>query len=367
MKYPLIKVDVGEAELAEIKRVLESGYIAQGPTTRRYSEEFAAFTGARHASAVSSCTAGLHLSIVVLNIGEGDEVIVPSFTYPATANVVELERARTVFADIDLQTFNIDVNALEELITEKTKAIMPVHEFGLSADMGPLMKLAEKHGLRVIEDAAPSIGTYYGKKHVGTIGDFGCFSSHPRKILTTGEGGMVTTENEALYLKIESLKSHGIVPGNLMEFERYGFNYRMSDILAAVGLAQLKKLKSTLAKRRELALNYTTLLEGTEGIRPPVEMNYGNHTFQSYVTLLNDGIDRDKVIALLKEKEIQTQIGTFAVHSLPPYRNHEADCPNALTAYKQTLTLPLYNELVESDQEFIVKELRKAIENARRS
>ncbi|VVB68329.1 UDP-4-amino-4-deoxy-L-arabinose--oxoglutarate aminotransferase [Candidatus Norongarragalina meridionalis] len=357
---PLIKPEVGEEEIEAIRAVFQSGHIAQGPTTKKFEGLFAQYVGAKHASATTSCTAALHLSVCALGIGRGDEVIVPSFTFPASANAVALQGATPVFCDIDVKTFNVDVKSAESVVTERTKAIMPIHLFGQSADMGGVMRFAKKHNLRVIEDAANSMGTFYEKKHVGTIGDFGCFSFHPRKILTTGEGGMLTAEDDALAAMAASLKDHGKDETGT-KFVRAGFNYRMSDILAAIGIVQLNKLDATIKRRKQLAERYSQLLEGASGITPPHHPAYTNHTYQSYVLLLDDGIDRDAVIRKTKEKGVQTQIGTYAVHLQLAYLKKGESIPNAERADRQALTLPMYGAMTDADQQLVVKTLKEAL------
>lgn len=360
---PLIKPDAGEEEASAVKRVFETGFLAQGPTTKRFEQEFAEKIGVKHASATTSCTAALQLAVASLGIGGGEEVIIPSFTFPASANAVAREGAKPVFCDIDLGSYNIDASKVEELITERTTAVMPVHLFGQSVDMDPLMALAEKHGLRVIEDAACAVGTLYKEKHVGGFGDFGCFSFHPRKVLTTGEGGMITTNDDSLSEIASSLKDHGkTFREGKMLFGRRGFNYRLSDVLAAIGLTQLNKLDSTIKRRQELAGRYTELLEDVEDVVPPAQTPYGNHTFQSYVLLIEKKGVRDKIIALLKEKGIETQIGTYAVHLQPAYSNEKTFLPNSEHAFQNTLTLPLYTQMTETEQETVVTELKNALE-----
>src|SRR5262249_25152874 len=232
-----------EDEISEIRGVLDSGYLTQGPKVAEFERLVAGSVGTRYAFATTSATTALHLSLVALDVGPGDEVLVPDFTFPATANVAIQQGARPVLVDIDLETFTIDVNDLAEKITPRSRAIIPVHTFGLSADMGPILELADVHGLAVVEDAACAIGaTYYGKP-VGGLAETGCFSFHPRKVITTGEGGMITTGDDLLAEKIQLLRNHGGVRREgRFTFEASGYNYRMSDILAAVGVAQMRKL-----------------------------------------------------------------------------------------------------------------------------
>ena len=223
-------------EIEEIKKVLSTGYLTQGPKTAEFEKKVADLIGCRHAFAMSSCTTALHLALVVLGIKEGDEVLVADFTFPATANVVVQQGATPILVDIDLNTFTMNVNDMKRKMTNKTKAIIPVHAFGCSADMDPIMKLANQYGIPVIEDAACAIGTTYYGRYCGNLGTIGCFSFHPRKVITTGEGGMITTNDDELAERIHLLRNHGGVrSGRWYTYEAAGFNYRMSDIQGAVG------------------------------------------------------------------------------------------------------------------------------------
>ena len=246
MKVPIARTHLTEKDFNIIRKPLESGWVVQGPYVDEFENKWNEYTGSKHSIAVTSCTTALHLSLAALGLKPNDEVIVPAFTWISTANVVEHLNAKVVFCDIDLKTFNIDVNQIEEKISPKTKAIIPVHLFGLSVHMGPILDIAQKYNLWVVEDAACGFGARYNGKHVGTFGDTGCFSFHPRKAITTGEGGMITTNDDELAEKMRSIRDHGAAmsdfqrhhgakPYLLAEHPYAGYNYRMTDIQASLG------------------------------------------------------------------------------------------------------------------------------------
>ncbi len=357
-----------EDELREIRGVLDSGYLTQGPKVAEFERSVACCVGTKYAFATTSATTALHLSLVALDVGPGDEVLVPDFTFPATANVVIQRGARPVLVDIDLETFTIDVDDLAEKITPRSKAVIPVHAFGLSADMNPIRELTQRRGLAVVEDAACALGaTYYGKP-CGSLAATGCFSFHPRKVITTGEGGMITTDDDLLAEKVRLLRNHGGAPREgRFTFEAAGYNYRMSDILAAVGVAQMRKLGVIIGRKRELAAQLTERLEGIGCAKAPREPEWGGHIYQSYVIRLDDRIDRDQVIGLMRRRGIETTLGTYALHAQPffarQYNCRPGDLPNSYRAYRQSLTVPLYPPMDELDLERITRTLRWAAES----
>ncbi len=365
----LVVPDLGEDELREIGDVLASGYLTQGPKVLAFEQMMATIVGVPHAIATTSATTALHLVLAAAGIGPGDEVIVPDFTFPATANVVVQQGARPILADIDLGTYTMDASLLAGLVTERTKAIIPVHAFGLSADMDPIVAFARTHGLTIVEDAACAIGTTYYGRACGTLGDAGCFSFHPRKAMTTGEGGLMTTADESLAERARLLRNHGgIRRDGRFTFEAAGFNYRMSDILAAVGVAQARKLPGFIAEKRRLAGRYRSLLAGLAGVALPTEPAWGGHVYQSFVVLLDEAIDRDGIILRMRSAGIETTLGTYALHDQPyfqrAYGYRAGDLRRSDHAFRQTLTLPLYPGLTDGELERVSGALADAVARA---
>ena len=360
-KIKLVKLNIGEEEMNAVKKVFQTGCLTQGPVTKEFEDEFARYLGIRNAISTSSCTTALDLALLTLDIGPGDEVIVPDFTFPATGNVVFHVGAKPILVDIDLESYNIDCTMIEDAISKKTKAIIPVHLFGQSAEMKKIMEIAEKHGLYVIEDAACGIGsTHYGKK-TGTFGDMSCFSFHPRKILTVGEGGMLVTNDDRLADRARLIGNHGSKKeSNTLCFVYPGYNFRLSEIASAIGLIQLKKVDALIEKRIELARIYDELLCDAE-VDIPHRLPYNKHTYQTYCLLIKKEKKRDELITKLAEKAIETQIGTYALHLQPCYVEHKDIMPLNLTvsekAFKNTLVLPLYDGLRKEEQDYICSNL----------
>ena len=355
--------DIGQEELDEVKKVFDSKYLVQGDKVEEFENLIKAYLNVKHVIAVSSGTAALHLALVAVDVKLGDEVIVPDFTFPATSNVVEIVGATTKFVDIKLDSLCIDINKIESMITGKTKVIIPVQEFGQSSDMDKIMELAKKHNLNVIEDAACALGAEYKGKMVGTIGDIGCFSLHPRKAITTGEGGIVVTNNDKFAEKIRILRNHGLSYINgKPQFVMAGFNYRMTNIQGAIGVAQIKKIDRINQRKTEIAHKYSELLRNMEGITLPEEKSYGKHVWQTYHIILDEKINRDEVIKKLKEKGIETNFGAYAVHEEPYYKNkyeyESCNFKNSLLANKNGLALPLHSKLKEKDVAFIVENIK---------
>jgi Predicted pyridoxal phosphate-dependent enzyme apparently involved in regulation of cell wall biogenesis len=342
--------DVGQEELDEIKKVLDSKYLVQGDKVEEFENLLKEYLNVKHVIAVSSGTAALHLALLSLNVKEGDEVIVPDFTFPATSNVVEVVGAITKLVDINLDNFCINIDKIENVITDRTKAIIPVQEFGQSSDMDKILELAKKYNIKVIEDAACALGAEYKGEKVGTIGDIGCFSLHPRKAITTGEGGIVVTNCDEYAEKIRMLRNHGLSYINgKPEFKMAGFNYRMTNIQGAIGVAQMKKLKNIIQRRIEIANKYSGLLKNIQGITLPVEKYYGKHVWQTYHILLDEKYDRDKIIEKLKDNGVETNFGAYAVHKEFYYREkygyNSCHFKNSLIANKSGLALPLHTEM----------------------
>jgi len=303
-----------------------------------------------------------------MGIGSGDEVLVSDFTFPATANVVVRLGATPVLVDINLDTFNIDFSDLEKKITPKTKAIICVDAFGNPINMKALMGVAQKHGLRVIEDAACALGSRFGNNMSGSLADAGCFSFHPRKSITTGEGGMIVTSDAELAGKILILRNHGGVFDKQLGYSKFieaGFNYRMSAVQAVMGIAQMKIIERIIRGRFTIAKKYLKMLSGVKEIILPTFNKESRHTFQSFVILLDKSVDRDLVIKKMRRKKIETTIGTYALHAQPffvrKYNYKPGDLPNSYVAFLQSLTLPLYAKLSEKDIKYICSCLSVAI------
>ncbi len=360
-----------EDEVREIAKVLSTGYLTQGPKVAEFEEKIADLVSAKHAFAMSSCTTALHLALVALGIGKGDDVLVADYTFPATANVVVQQGARPILVDVHRDTYNIDVDEIESRMTPATRAIIPVHAFGLPASMHDVMDVANRHGVSVIEDAACALGARIRDRACGTFGDLGCFSFHPRKSITTGEGGLIATNDDALAERIRILRNHGgLRREQYYRFDEAGYNYRMSDVQAALGVAQFRKFDWILDRRREFASQYSTRLSAVEGITTPIEPQGCHHTYQSYVVLIDPSYDRDQVIEEMRRRDIETTLGTYALHEQPffqrTYGYSSGDLPNASFLFRQALTLPLYPQMTSDDIDRVVQTLGEALENARR-
>lgn len=360
------------SEVDAVAEVLKSGYLTQGPKASEFEALVRERVHSTHAFATSSATTGIHLALHALGVRPGDEVIIPDFSFPATANAVIQQGAIPVFVDIDLATFNMNPALLEEAITGRTTAIMPVHAFGLPADMDPINAVAARYELPVIEDAACALSATYKGKEAGNLGTAGVFSFHPRKIITTGEGGMITTSDPELADKIQVLRTHGAVRGELfMSFIEAGYNYRLSDLQAAVGVAQMAKLDYIVRRRHELASSIASELSNLDGVVAPSVPEGSTHAFQSFVVLLDAGIDRDEVVRLMKQRNVETTLGTYSMHAQPYFRSRfdiaDSRLPNATYAQASTLTLPLYPQMTHNDVEAVVSALREVIPLARRA
>jgi dTDP-4-amino-4,6-dideoxygalactose transaminase len=373
MKVPITRPYFDEAEKNAVVGPLESGWVVQGPNVTEFERLFAEYTEAPYALATSSCTTALHLALATLGVGPGDEVIVPAFTFIATANVVEYQGATTVFVDIANRTFNATAELIEPQITERTKAIMPVSLFGLSADLSPIMALAKRHGLYVVEDAACAVGARYNGHHAGTVAHLAAFSFHPRKVITTGEGGMLITKDGDWAADIEARRSHG---GTVSDLERHkkgafalpehnvlGYNYRMTDLQGAVGVEQMKKLVWIVERRRALAHQYDKALSDLEGVQTPYVPEGYKHTYQSYVLLVDEDarLSRDELAQELLARGVSVRQGTHAVHLQGYYREkyHLApeDFPNALYADRHSLTLPLFPAMTDEEQNLVIEQI----------
>lgn len=374
---PITTPFVGKKEWEALKSPLKNGWLTQGPCVAEFERQFAQMHGVKYAIATSSCTTALHLSLVALGIGPGSEVIVPSFTWIATANAVEYVGAKPVFCDVNLGTYNIEISQIESLITTKTKAIIPVHLFGLCADIKPLVEICKKKKVFIIEDAACAVGSSINGKKAGSFGEIGCFSFHARKIISTGEGGMCTTNDKDLAEKIICLRNHG---ASITDEERYsgkqsyllpdfrvmGFNYRMTDFQGAVGLAQLSRLTSLIEGRRRWASWYKEQLKDILWLTTPSAQDGFKHTYQAFVCYVNKKhtpLTRNDIMKKLFEKGIETRPGTHAVHMqdyyAKKYNLRPEDYPVARNCQQYSLAIPLHNRMREEDYEYVLKVLRE--------
>ena len=363
---PLSKPNITDKDLNLVESVLRSGMLVQGMRVTELENAFSSYNNIKHAIALSNGTATLHLALKVLNIKEGDEVIVPAFSYVATANVVELVGAKPVFVDIDLSTFNIDVTKIENAITSKTKAIIPVHEFGLSCDIETIVSIAKKHNLFVIEDAACALGATFKGKHVGTFGDFGSFSLHPRKAITSGEGGILLTSNSEYDKKIKQLRNHGVeVVDGKMDFVDFGFNYRMTDFQAVLVFSQMDRLQNGIEHKQKLSEIYNEKLDKAKLVVPIVP-SYAKHTWQTYHVIINEENNRDELIVKLKQNNIGTNYGAQCIPAVTAYQkkyklNSKILFPNAYKAFTQGLALPMFDLLTEDQVKYISQTVNKLI------
>jgi perosamine synthetase len=358
---PIARPYLGEAELAALQAPLRDGWLVQGPRVAEFERRFADFVGAGHAVATTSCTTALHVAIAALGAGPGDEVVVPAFTWIATANAVRYTGATPVLCDVSPDTFNLDPDALAAAITPRTVGVVPVHLFGRLAEPGTLAR----DGLWIVEDAACAFGARRGGSHAGTWGAAGCFSFHPRKSITTGEGGMLVTSDAELAARARALRDHGRTgrvppqPQDLGEYAELGFNYRMTDLQGALGCAQLDRADWLLGERARLAAAYDEALADLEWLRTPRVPAGETHGWQAYVCLYT-GEDRDGLMARLQERGVATRPGTLAVHRTDLYRQPDEAFPAAAEAERRTLALPLYPGLGDDGQAQVIAALREA-------
>jgi perosamine synthetase len=385
---PIAKPLFGDEELRAVQLPLESGWVVQGPHVEEFEHLVSGYTDSPHAVATSSCTTALHIALAALGVKPGDEVIVPAFTWVATPNAAEYLGARPVFCDVDLATFNVLATAVEAAVTERTVGIVPVHLFGLPADLDPIMEVARRHSLWVVEDAACSLGGWYRGRHTGTFGNAGCFSFHPRKSITTGEGGMLTTHDNDLAALARSLRDHGATRSDhdrngpedaflLAEYPHLGFNFRLTDLQGALGVAQMQRLPDILDARRSAAARYDALLADVDWLRTPLVPTDCVHGYQAYVGLfapedptpsnveaLHDR--RNALMAALEREGIATRQGTHAAalqaYYVEKYSIEAEEFPNAWAADRLTLALPLFPQLSVDEQETVDDALRRAFD-----
>ena len=354
---------------------LRSGWVMQGPLTKQFEEEFGSLVGAKHAVAVTSCTTALHLMMLTLGIGDGDEVIVPAFSWVSTANAVEYVGAKPVFVDVD-KTFNMDLGQIEQAISPKTKAIVPVHLFGLCVDIEQIKNNFPE--LKIVEDAACAAGSEFNGEKAGSMAEMAAFSFHPRKSITTGEGGMVTTNNDDYYQKLLTLRNHGLDPNfkkrtnaDMPEVNELGYNFRITDIQSSIGLSQLKRLPSMIAERQAGAEIYKSMLGDVENLILPLDSSEIAHSWQSYVVLLkkDSNIDRNELMKQLAERGIATRPGTQALHMLGFYAHKYSirpeDFPNAKWVYENSIAIPMHNKMSKEDFEYVGEVLKSLMTDSK--
>lgn len=377
MRVPVTRPYFDKAEEKALIEVVRSGWVTQGPKVAEFENMVAEYVGSKYAVATTSATTSLFLSLYMLGIGEGNEVIVPSFSFIATANVVVHVGAKPVFVDIDPMTYNLDPEKVEKAITARTKAIMAVDQVGLPCDLDSIRNIAKKHKLSVVEDAACALGSMYKGKRIGAITELTCFSFHPRKLITTGDGGMITTNNRKLAERAKLLRHQGMAVSDIARHkatriihEKYpeiGFNFRMSDLEATVGVEQMKKLPKILAARRRLADRYNKAFAKSELIIPPYVPQGYVHNWQTYVVRLqkNKRITRDGLMQKLLDVGIASRRGVMASHLEAPYRKlvGRVSLPETEKAARETLLLPLYPQMRRAEQDYVTENVLRFTEN----
>ena len=367
---PITRLALGDDEVAAVGEVLRSGWLMNGPRTEEFERLVADYVGAEHAVAVSSCTTALHLALIAAGVGPGHEVICPSFSFIATANAIRYAGAEPVFVDIDPHTFNVDPDLIEAAVTSRTRAVMPVSQIGLPADIPSVLDVASMFGLHVVEDAAPSLGSAIGGKRIGSLSDLTCFSFDARKILTTGEGGMVTTDSADYASRLRSLRAHAASVSTAdrdrsreLVFETYpevGFNYKITDIQSAIGVVQMSRLDDVIAERRRLAARYDELLADVPGVTTPYEPIGYQHVYQSYCVRI-DGNRRDRVMAAMNARGVATR-RILAVHEEPVYRDaSHLPLPVTEEAAATTMLLPMFVGLTDAELDETVDALVAAL------
>jgi len=363
-KIKLIEPVVGEEEIKNVSKVLRSGWLTEGQQTKEFEEKVKKYVGVKYAVATTSCTTAFELALRALNIGSGDEVIVPDFTHPATGNIVKWIGAKPILVDVDLFSYNIDVDDVEKAITKKTRCIMPVSWGGNPLNTQPLNELKKKHDLFILEDAACSLGAEYDGKKTGTMADITCFSFHPRKIITTGEGGMAVTDNTTHAEKLKSLKKFGMTTTyGETKFTGNGTNFKLSDVLGAIGVKQMDKINAIIDRRIELANYYDELLAEVDSIRTPEKKKNTKHVYQTYAAYIEKEGARDRLIADLRKKNIETQIGTYSLHLQPSYERVKriGKLDRAEKLYRNLLALPMCHSMTEKDQERVVSQIKNLL------
>jgi dTDP-4-amino-4,6-dideoxygalactose transaminase len=380
-QIPVAKPVLDELEVEAARRVILSGWVTQGPEVAKFEQEFAAYVDAPFACAVSNCTTALHLALIAAGVGQGDEVITVSHSFIATANAIRYCGATPVFVDIEANGSNIDPDQIAAAITAHTKAIIVVHQLGMPCDLARIVPIARRHGITLIEDAACAIGSEMlwngnweriGKPHA----DIACFSFHPRKVVTTGDGGMLTTANPDYDRKFRLLRQHAMtVPDTVRHgsrqviFESYdevGFNYRMTDLQAAIGRVQLARLPDIIAARRKLGALYTSLLSRIDGLRPPTEPNWARSNWQSYCVTLPAEADQANVMQVMLDRGVSTRRGVMNSHLEPAYGDRgnyrvSGSLARSEAAQRTSIMLPLFAQMSEDDVGYVASELSQAL------
>ena len=369
MKIPLAKPYIGEEEVTEVTKVVKSGWLSIGPYLKKFEEETAKFAGTKYAIAVNSGTSGLHLCVKAAGIKQGDEVITSPFSFIASSNPIIFEGGKPVFVDVDEKTYNMRPELIEEAITEKTKAILPVHIFGQSCEMDEIMKIAEEHDLKVIEDACESIGATYKGKKVGTFGESAVFAFYPNKQMTTGEGGVIVTDSEKVTKLSRSYRNQG--RGEVEEWldhVRIGYNFRMDEMSAAVGTVQMKRLPWMIKERQRIAETYNKKLGKIDGVITPYTAPHNTNTWFVYTIRVDEGINRDKAMEYLNKNGVASKPYFPSLHLQPIYKEllpyKEGDFPVSEAISKSILALPFFITLTNEEIEYVTEKVGEAVNSA---
>ena len=370
---PIAKPYLTADEAQSAYDTILTGWVTQGPRVEEFENKFCEYTGAKYAAAISNCTTALHLSMIIAGIGKDDEVICPSMSYIATANCIKYVGAKPVFAEIDPDNYNIDIKHVKKLITDKTKAVIIVHQIGMPADIDEFKKLCDEHNLKLIEDAACAAGSSYKGKKIGSHSDIVCFSFHPRKVITTGEGGMITTSNPDYIKRIKLLRQHGMSVNDRVRHEsgkllfedhlEFGYNYRMTDIQAAIGIRQLEKLDWIINERRKIALRYIQELKDIECIKLPVEKEGYFSNYQSFSIYLKKDcpVGRDELMQKLLDAGISTRRGVTTSHRETAYKSEYKNLhlPVSEDAADNSIMIPLYIPMSDEDIDLVISKLKE--------
>lgn len=365
LKIPIADPYITEEDVQAVTNAVKEKRLSQGKNVRKFEEEFARYVGVKHAIAMSNGTAALHVALAAISVGSGEEVLVPSFSFVATANCALYQGARPVFVDIDPLTYNIDPNTIEEKVTEKTKAIIPVHYAGHPADMDPIREIAERHGILIVEDAAEAHGALYKGKKAGSLGDLGCFSFYPNKNMTTGEGGMVTTNDDDLAEKMRMIRSQG--QDKTYHHIILGYNYRMTDFQAALGLVQLKRLDWIVNQKVKKAMYYNTRINEIFGadIKVPYVAPFAAHVYMFYTIRFKNKSLRDHVTQKLEESGVETRITFPSIHLQPIYKELFGYDKGSLVITEEVsdtvLSLPIYPHITGNEQDYVLSSLQEAV------